>query len=129
MGTETRFRTTSCEALFLDTKREPPELVNESGGRLAASSRRGARFLGRSAGFCLEVAHLATDLADCLLLELTDSFTRQVVLVTDFLQRELVLVVEAETPANDARFDGREGVEQALDLFCPFLVCQALIGR
>jgi len=42
MGTETSFRTTSDEALFLDTKREPPELVNESGGRSGAINSPGA---------------------------------------------------------------------------------------
>src|SRR5262245_17844016 len=43
-----------------------------------------------------ELAHLLADLADGLLLQLTDAFARQVVLVADLLQRELVLVIEAE---------------------------------
>ena len=54
------------------------------------------------------VAHLLADLAERLLLELTDALARQVVLVADLLERELVLVVEAEAPADDARLDGRE---------------------
>src|SRR5689334_7865263 len=69
-----------------------------------------------------ELAHLFADLADRLLLELANALARQVVLVADLFQRELVLVVETEAPANDARLDRGEGAEQPLHLFRPFLV-------
>src|SRR5215468_7082904 len=68
---------------------------------------------GAPRGRRLKLAHLAANLADGLLLQLTDALARQVVLVADFLQRELVLVVEAEAPPDDARLDGRERSEQA----------------
>src|SRR5262249_15297104 len=77
----------------------------------------------------LEFSHLAADLADGLLLELADALARQVVLVADLLQRELVLVVEAEAPADDARLDRREGTEQALHLFRPLRVREGVVGR
>jgi hypothetical protein len=64
----------------------------------------------------LELPHLLSNLSDRLLLELTDALARQIVLVADLLQRELVFVVEAEAPTDDPRFDGREGAEQTLYL-------------
>ena len=42
---------------------------------------------------------LSANLPQRLLLQLPDSLAGQVVLVADFFQRELVLVVEAEAPA------------------------------
>src|SRR5690349_15567997 len=76
-----------------------------------------------------ELPHLLSDLADGLLLKLPDALARQVVLVADLLQRQLVLVVEAEAPADDARFDGREGVEQTLDLRDPARRREIVVGR
>src|SRR5262245_43237148 len=65
------------------------------------------------------VADLLPDLADGLLLELPNALARQVVLVADLFQRELVLVVEAEAPANDPRLDRRERAEQPAHFFRP----------
>ena len=53
------------------------------------------------------VANLLSDFADSLFLELTDPFSRQIVLVANFLEGQLVFVVETEPPADDARLDGR----------------------
>jgi len=58
-----------------------------------------------------ELAHLATDLTDGLLLQLADALARQVVLVTDLFERELVFVIETEAPADDAGFDRGQGAE------------------
>ena len=44
------------------------------------------------------------ELAQGAFLDLTDALAGQVVAVTDLLQRELVLVVQAETPAQDLGF-------------------------
>jgi len=54
------------------------------------------------------VAHLFADLAERLLLELANAFPGQVVLVADFVERQLFFVVEPKAPADDARFDRRE---------------------
>ena len=70
---------------------------------------------------------MATDLAECLLLELTDALAGQIVLVADLLERELVLVVQAEAPAEDASFHGREGLEQTADFAIPALALEALV--
>src|SRR5690606_20312777 len=43
-----------------------------------------------------EVAHLPTNLADCLLLQLPNALTREVVLVANLFESQLVLVVESE---------------------------------
>src|SRR5262249_49759433 len=75
------------------------------------------------------VPHVLADLAERLLLQLTNSLARQVVLVADLFERELVFVVEADTPANDARLDGREMTEQTTHLFAPLLRNEALVGR
>jgi hypothetical protein len=47
-----------------------------------------------------EVAHLLADLADRLLLQLTDSLARQVVLVADLFESQLVFVVEPNSRNN-----------------------------
>jgi phosphotransferase system enzyme I (PtsI) len=86
---------------------------------LAGGGRRGGRSL----------ANLLADLGEGLLLELTDALARQVVLVADLLERELLLVVEAEAPADDARLHGAQGVEQPLDLVGPRARRDVLEGR
>src|SRR5690606_2488405 len=69
---------------------------------------------------------LAADLGEGLLLQLADALARQVVLVTDLLERELVLVVEAEAPAQDARLHRRQGAQQAAELLTPRLADELL---
>src|SRR5687767_8499762 len=70
------------------------------------------------------VAQLAADLAERLLLQLTDALAGQVVLVADLLERELLLVVEAKAPAQDARLHGRERRQETMDLIGPGLLNQ-----
>src|SRR6188474_76286 len=70
----------------------------------AADSRGSSRAL-RLSSFVSELAHLLADLADRLLLQLANAFAAEIVLVADLFQRELVLVVEAEAPTNDAALD------------------------
>ena len=50
----------------------------------------------------LVVAHQLSNLADRLLLQLADTLAGEVVLVTDLFEGELILVVEAEAPADNA---------------------------
>src|SRR5258708_32609146 len=70
-----------------------------------------------------------TNLAQSLLLELTNPLAREVVFVADLLERELVLVVEPEAPPDDARFDGRQRREQAPHLVIPLHVGERLVRR
>jgi hypothetical protein len=58
-----------------------------------------------------ELAHLLADLADGLLLQLADALARQVVLIADLFERELVLVIETEAPADNPRLDRSQGTE------------------
>src|SRR5690606_23971430 len=76
-----------------------------------------------------ELAHLLANLADGLLLQLTNPLARQVVLVANLLERQLILVVEPEAPADDARLDWSERPQQAAYLLGPFLVGEAVVWR
>src|SRR6478609_8867825 len=113
--------------ISLTQKREPPSPSWAGGSVGKVEVTASPRKSRRCSTLGLEISHLPANLTDRLFLKLTDAFARQVVLVADLLERQLVLVIEAEAPANDARFDGRQGVEQALDLFGPLLVCEALV--
>ncbi len=57
----------------------------------------------------LEISHLFANLTNCLFLQLANSLARQVVLVTDFLERQLVLLVKAKAPTDDVGLNGRQG--------------------
>src|SRR3712207_1962022 len=79
------------------------ELLSFQNDTRPAAGSRGPRCTYRSFGNrerrapaagSSELAHLASDLPDGLLLKLTDALARQVVLVADLLQRELVFVIE-----------------------------------
>jgi serine/threonine protein kinase len=76
-----------------------------------------------------DALNLLAHLAEGLLLELTDALAGEVVFVADFLEGQLILVVEAEAPADDAGLDGGEEVEEAVDLLAPLLVGEGLEGR
>src|SRR3954471_9413639 len=118
-----KFRQRFDSGTFPRHKSKNPRACIGPGVRLGCSAEPATREVDGTLGtFYLEIAHLATNLTDCLLLQLANALARQVVLIADFFEGELVLVVEAETPANDARFDGRQGVEQTLDLLSPLLV-------
>jgi len=99
-------RREACDG-FESTKRLGSRVI-DSGPEVTAPN---APSVARS-----ELPHLLSNLSDRLLLQLTDALARQVVLVADLLQRELVFVVEAEAPTDDARLDGRERAEQTLYL-------------
>src|SRR5581483_6799543 len=101
-GAETRTPATSGSRAFVCAKT----------ALVASTQRSRPRRLSR-------VADLFPDLSDGLLLQLTDAFARQVVLVADLFQRELVFVVETEAPADDARLDRRESAEQTAYLLRP----------
>src|SRR5689334_17841296 len=58
----------------------------------------------------------APHLGERLLLELTDALARQVVLVTDLLERELLLGAQAEALAQDIGLDRAQLAEQVADL-------------
>src|SRR6202042_1899112 len=73
--------------------------------------------------------HVLADLAQCLLLELSDALAGEVVLVADLFEGQLVLVVQTEAPANDARFDGRQRGEQTAHLGVPLLAGERVVGR
>src|SRR5262245_35388958 len=75
------------------------------------------------------VAHLLADLAERLLLQLANALAAQIVLVADLLQRELVLVVEAEPPPDDPRLDRRQRCEQPAHLVAPLTVREVIEGR
>jgi len=84
-----------------ESTRRRPRFPRAVAALRALGADRSALETRRAPGLS-ELSHLLSDLADRLLLQLTDALARQVVLVADLLQRQLVLVVEAEAPANDA---------------------------
>src|SRR5690606_22693079 len=55
-----------------------------------------------------EVAHLLTNLADGLLLQLPDAFTREIVFVANLFQRQLILIIQTEAPTDDPGLDRAE---------------------